>query len=83
MSWNAARKRSGCQIWKVSPAPTNTATPLSSSPATLRSGEAADFDGVGLARIEDDLERLADTIAGRYFPNGPHALRPEKLAGLA
>ena len=51
--------------------------------ATLRSGEAADFDGVGMARIEDDLERLADTIAGRYFPNGPHALRPEKLAGLA
>ncbi|WP_375463045.1 circularly permuted type 2 ATP-grasp protein [uncultured Methylobacterium sp.] len=51
--------------------------------AELRSGQAADFDAVGLARIEDDLERLADAIAGRYFPNGPHALRPEKLAGLA
>lgn len=51
--------------------------------ATLRSGEAADFDVVGMGRIESDLERLADTIAGRYFPNGPHALRPEKLAGLA
>lgn len=49
----------------------------------FRSGEAADFDAVGMARLEGDLERLADSIAGRYFPNGPHALRPEKLAGLA
>ncbi|GJE62611.1 circularly permuted type 2 ATP-grasp protein [Methylobacterium trifolii] len=51
--------------------------------AEFRSGEAADFDAVRMTALEADLERLADSIAGRYFPNGPHALRPEKLAGLA
>ena len=51
--------------------------------AELRSGEAADFDAVRLTALETDLERLADGIAARYFPTGPHALRPEKLTGLA
>lgn len=50
--------------------------------AEFRSGEAADFDAVGMARIESELERLADAIAGRYFPAGPQAARPEKLGGL-
>ncbi|MEA1834262.1 circularly permuted type 2 ATP-grasp protein [Methylobacterium durans] len=45
--------------------------------------EAADLDGVAMARLESDLERLADAVAGRYFPNGPQGLRPEKLVGLA
>ncbi|WP_132253949.1 circularly permuted type 2 ATP-grasp protein [Methylobacterium segetis] len=45
--------------------------------------EAADLDGVAMARLESELERLADAVAGRYFPNGPQGLRPEKLAGLA
>ena len=49
----------------------------------LRNGEAADFDAVRLTGLETDLERLADGIAARYFPTGPHALRPEKLTGLA
>ncbi|WP_370875380.1 circularly permuted type 2 ATP-grasp protein [Methylobacterium amylolyticum] len=49
----------------------------------LRSGEAADFDAVRVTALATDLERLADGIAARYFPTGPHALRPEKLAGLA
>lgn len=51
--------------------------------AELRSEDAADFDVVRMGRLEDDLERLADSIAGRYFPNAPLALRPEKLMGLA
>lgn len=51
--------------------------------AELRGGEAADFDAVRLTALETDLERLADGIAVRYFPTGPHALRPEKLTGLA
>ncbi len=50
--------------------------------AEFRSGEAADFDAVGMARVEGELERLADAIAGRYFPAGPQAARPEKLGGL-
>ena len=45
--------------------------------------EAAEFDGVTLARLEGEIEGLADAIARRYFPNGPDALRPEKLTGLA
>ena len=45
--------------------------------------EAADFDAVRLAALGTDLERLADGIAARYFPTGPHAPRPEKLTGLA
>ena len=45
--------------------------------------EAAEFDGAALARLEGELEGLASAIAGRYFPNGPDALRPEKLTGLA
>ncbi|HEX8375067.1 MAG TPA: alpha-E domain-containing protein, partial [Geminicoccaceae bacterium] len=49
----------------------------------VATGEAAAFDGAALARFENELEGLADAIAGRYFPNGPHALRPEKLVGLA
>jgi uncharacterized circularly permuted ATP-grasp superfamily protein/uncharacterized alpha-E superfamily protein len=51
--------------------------------AELRAGEAADFDAVRLAALGTDLERLADGIAARYFPTGPHAPRPEKLTGLA
>ena len=51
--------------------------------AELRGGEAADFDAVRLSALETDLERLADGIAARYFPTAPHALRPEKLTGLA
>ena len=46
-------------------------------------GEAVDFDGAALTRLENAFEGLADAIATRYFPNGPHALRPEKLVGLA
>lgn len=49
----------------------------------LRTGEAADFDAVRLTALGTDLERLADGIAARYFPTGPHAPRPEKLTGLA
>ncbi|CAO4171765.1 Circularly permuted type 2 ATP-grasp protein [Methylorubrum populi] len=51
--------------------------------ATLQTAEAAETDGEALERYELDLEGLADRIAGRYFPNGPDALRPEKLMGLA
>lgn len=50
--------------------------------AEFATGEAGEFDGATLARLENELERLADAIATRYFPNGPHALRPEKLVGL-
>ncbi len=50
--------------------------------AEFRSSEAADLDAVGMTRIESELERLADSIAGRYFPRGPEAMRSEKLAGL-
>lgn len=50
--------------------------------AEFSTGEAADFDGAALARLENAFEGLADAIATRYFPNGPHALRPEKLVGL-
>jgi uncharacterized circularly permuted ATP-grasp superfamily protein/uncharacterized alpha-E superfamily protein len=51
--------------------------------SAFSTGEPAAFDGAALARFENALESLADAIAGRYFPNGPHALRPEKLVGLA
>ncbi len=51
--------------------------------AEFATGEASEFDGAALTRLEHDVERLADAIATRYFPNGPHALRPEKLVGLA
>ncbi|MDV2986763.1 UNVERIFIED_CONTAM: circularly permuted type 2 ATP-grasp protein [Methylobacteriaceae bacterium AG10] len=50
---------------------------------TLQTAEAAALDAETLERFETDLEALADRIAGRYFPNGPDALRPEKLTGLA
>jgi uncharacterized alpha-E superfamily protein len=50
---------------------------------TLQTAEADEFDAEALERFETDLEGLADRIAGRYFPNGPDALRPEKLTGLA
>ncbi|MCJ2081076.1 circularly permuted type 2 ATP-grasp protein [Methylobacterium sp. J-090] len=50
--------------------------------AEFATGEASEFDGAALARLENEFERLADAIATRYFPNGPHALRPEKLVGL-
>ena len=32
--------------------------------------------------MESELERLADSIAARYFARGPEAVRPQKLAGL-
>ncbi|KQT07465.1 hypothetical protein ASG40_14145 [Methylobacterium sp. Leaf399] len=51
--------------------------------AEFSTGEAVDFESATLARLEASFESLADAIAGRYFPNGPHALRPEKLMGLA
>lgn len=51
--------------------------------AEFATGEAAEFDGAALTRLENAVEGLADAIATRYFPNGPHALRPEKLVGLA
>lgn len=51
--------------------------------AEFSTGEASDFESASLARLEASFESLADAIAGRYFPNGPHALRPEKLVGLA
>jgi uncharacterized alpha-E superfamily protein len=51
--------------------------------AEFATGEASDFDGAALARLENAFEGLADAIATRYFPNGPHAMRPEKLMGLA
>ena len=51
--------------------------------AEFATGEAAEFDGAALNRLENEVEHLADAIATRYFPNGPHALRPEKLVGLA
>lgn len=50
---------------------------------TLQTADAAETDGEALERIETELEGLADRIASRYFPNGPDALRPEKLTGLA
>ncbi|KQP07754.1 hypothetical protein ASF28_11570 [Methylobacterium sp. Leaf99] len=50
--------------------------------AEFATGEASEFDGAALARLENEFEHLADAIATRYFPNGPHALRPEKLVGL-
>ena len=50
---------------------------------TLQTAEAAETDGAALERFATELEGLADRIAGRYFPNGPDALRPEKLTGLA
>lgn len=46
-------------------------------------GEASQFDAATLARLENAFEGLADAVAARYFPNGPHAMRPEKLVGLA
>ena len=46
-------------------------------------GEAQAFDGAAMARIEGELEKLADAVAARYFAGGPLALRAEKLAGLA
>jgi uncharacterized alpha-E superfamily protein len=51
--------------------------------AEFATGEAAEFDGAALMRLENEVEGLADAVATRYFPNGPHALRPEKLVGLA
>jgi uncharacterized circularly permuted ATP-grasp superfamily protein/uncharacterized alpha-E superfamily protein len=51
--------------------------------AEFATGEAAAFDGAALMRLENEVEGLADAVATRYFPNGPHALRPEKLVGLA
>jgi uncharacterized circularly permuted ATP-grasp superfamily protein/uncharacterized alpha-E superfamily protein len=51
--------------------------------AEFATGEAVAFDGAALTRLENEVEGLADAIATRYFPNGPHALRPEKLVGLA
>ncbi|MBD8909480.1 circularly permuted type 2 ATP-grasp protein [Methylorubrum zatmanii] len=51
--------------------------------AMLQTAEAAGIDGEALERCELELEGLADRIACRYFPNGPDALRPEKLTGLA
>ncbi len=45
-------------------------------------GEAVEFDEVTLARLEGELEGLADAIAARYFPSGADAFRPEKLVGL-
>ena len=51
--------------------------------AEFATGEAAEFDGAALTRLENEVEGLADAVATRYFPNGPHALRPEKLVGLA
>ena len=45
--------------------------------------EASELDGAALTRLENAFEGLADAIVTRYFPNGPHAMRPEKLVGLA
>ena len=50
---------------------------------TFQTGQAAEIDGPALERLANELERLADGIAGRYFPSGAEALRPEKLTGLA
>ncbi len=51
--------------------------------AEFAAGEAREFDGAALTRLVHALEGLADAIAMRYFPNGPHAMRQEKLMGLA
>ncbi|WP_036266561.1 circularly permuted type 2 ATP-grasp protein [Methylobacterium sp. 10] len=51
--------------------------------AEFTTAEASDLDGAALARLENTFEGLADAIVTRYFPNGPHAMRPEKLVGLA
>ncbi|KQT50364.1 hypothetical protein ASG52_05965 [Methylobacterium sp. Leaf456] len=50
---------------------------------TFQTAPAAEIDGEGLEVLAEELERLADGIAGRYFPSGAEALRPEKLTGLA
>jgi len=49
----------------------------------LASAEAEALDSDAMARLEVELERLAEAVAARYFAGGPDALRPEKLAGLA
>ena len=51
--------------------------------ATFSTADADAFDGPTLARLEGELEGLAEAIAGRYFPANADALRPEKLSGLA
>ena len=50
---------------------------------TFQTAQAAEIDGVTLEALAEELERLADGIAGRYFPSAAEALRPEKLTGLA
>ncbi|GJE27239.1 circularly permuted type 2 ATP-grasp protein [Methylobacterium organophilum] len=44
---------------------------------------ASELDGATLAELGSAIEALADAVAGRYFPRGLDALRPEKLTGLA
>nr|WP_156465616.1 circularly permuted type 2 ATP-grasp protein [Methylobacterium sp. Leaf106] len=51
--------------------------------AEFTTAEASELDGAALSRLENTFEGLADAIVTRYFPNGPHAMRPEKLVGLA
>src|SRR6476646_8706809 len=51
--------------------------------ATLTTSEAASLDTKTLFALEQDLLNLADAIGLHYFPHGPNASRPEKLAGLA
>ena len=46
---------------------------------TFRTAEAGAIDGPALEGLATELERLADAVAGRYFPNGPDALLFEKL----
>jgi uncharacterized alpha-E superfamily protein len=51
--------------------------------AELATAEPGDADATTLLAWEQDLMALADAIGARYFPHGPDAVRPEKLAGLA
>jgi uncharacterized circularly permuted ATP-grasp superfamily protein/uncharacterized alpha-E superfamily protein len=51
--------------------------------ASLTTADAVHLDSKALLAMEQNLLDLANAIAGRYFPFGPNAARPEKLTGLA
>ncbi len=49
----------------------------------LATRDADEIDARLMLALEQRFMALADAVARRYFPHGPDAARPEKLAGLA